>query len=646
MFKYKIKKIIILMLLAVLILPTSAHALMKSDNYIIYETVMQQFDGPIVSSISCSGSTATSITVSWTTNVVADGFVIYSTDSNLANSMEQGSSVKSSTSQSVTVSGLDSSTTYYYKVKSTRTNGGVTTDGAIYSCATTAAAGCPTCEECAECPGGGGILIVDKRDKIAPQILDIKILDIRSDSATITWTTDEDATGFVEYGRDASYGSISGQWTYGAEHSVTLKNLLSETSYHFRVLSSDESGNLTKSANRTFTTISMAEEIELGIEDEEDEEKSKEEILAEASKRAMDIIEKFAGEVSLNVLESTLSSQYGLIEKLANLIPGPILSGEPRVEVESDRATVYWASDKEANSLVAVAADDDYDAGRDEPYTQVVGDAETLTRDHQVRIFGLTPNTLYHYQLRSKAGVGPTAKSRDFTFRTSMQTLQITNYYSQIINDTTAAFKWVTNFEADSAVKFTPYLGNVLAVDRSKTYKDNAMSAIHEIAIAEFEAGVIYEVELLSQDSQGRIATQQIPLFSTSKDDLPPVISRIKVDSTVFLDKKGRIQTVISWLTNEPSTSRVYFQEGVHGKTAELADKTDLKLNYSREHIMVFTKFKPNAVYSFRAESIDSGGNVSLSKPHTFMTPKKQESILEIILRILGKMFGWVRRIM
>ena len=633
-------------MLAVLTLPTSASALMKSDNYIIYETVMQSFDGPIVSSVSCSGSTATTITVTWTTDVIADGFVIYSTDSGLASSMEQGSSVKSSTGQSVVVSGLDSSTTYYYKVKSTRQNGGVTTDSTIYNCTTTAAAGCPTCPTCPDCPGGGGILIIDKTDKVAPQISDIKILDIRSDSAVISWTTDEDATSFIEYGKDITYGSISGQWTYGASHSVSLKNLLSETGYHFRVLSSDESGNLAESADQIFTTISVTEEIELGIEDEEDEEKSKEDILAEASKRAMDIIERLAGEVSLNVLESTLSLQHGLIEKLANLIPGPILSGEPRVEVEADRATVYWTSDKEANSLVAVAADVDYGAGQDEPYTQVAGDAETLTRDHQVRIFGLLPNTLYHYQLRSKATVGPTAKSRDFTFRTSLETLQITNYYSQIINETTAVFKWVTNFEANSAVKITAYRGNVLAVEESKIFKDNEMSVIHEIMIAEFEAGVFYDIELSSQDARGIIATQLIPRFSTGEDNLPPVISHIKVDSTVFLDKSNKVQTIIFWLTNESATSRVYWQEGVHGAEAELISRTDLNLDYSKEHIMVFTKFKPNLVYSFRVESIDPAGNISMSKTHTFMTPKQKESILQIILRILEKTFGWMRKIM
>ena len=59
-------------------------------------------------------------------------------------------------------------------------------------------------------------------------------------------------------------------------------------------------------------------------------------------------------------------------------------------------------------------------------------------------------------------------------------------------------------------------------------------------------------------------------------------------------------------MTNEPSTSNVYFQEGVYGSEAKLAESTGLNTNYTKEHVMVITKFKPGVVYSFRVESIDS----------------------------------------
>ncbi len=83
----------------------------------------------------------------------------------------------------------------------------------------------------------------------------------------------------------------------------------------------------------------------------------------------------------------------------------------------------------------------------------------------------------------------------------------------------------------------------------------------------------------------------------------------------------------------------------MHGGDIELIEKTNLNTNYTKEHVVVITKFKPGLVYSFRVESIDSGGNVRLSKAHTFMTPKKKESIFQIIMRILEETFSWVRKL-
>jgi hypothetical protein len=276
----------------------------------------------------------------------------------------------------------------------------------------------------------------------------------------------------------------------------------------------------------------------------------------------------------------------------------------------------------------------------------IVGNSEIQTTAHEVTIYNLAPDTTYHYQLRSRSNIGPTARSRDYIFRTSIEELQITSYFTQITDSETATFKWVTNKEADSAVRFAPYRGNVLAIDQSKTIRDNSLSVIHEITITEFEAGTFYDIELVSIDSLGNMATEIIPRFSTSEDDLPPIISHIKADSTVFLDRSNKIQTIISWLTNEPSTSRVYYQEGVHGGDINLAEKTELNTNYTKEHVMVITKFKPGIVYSFRVESIDSGGNTSISNVHTFMTAKQKESIIQIILRILEETFSWMKRIM
>jgi len=660
--KNKIKLVVVaVMLIAFPLL--SVEAALVSDSYIIYENVLHNFDGPIISGVSSSVS-GTTATITWTTNIPADSYVIYDTSNTFPNSKEQGLSDKSSTSHSVAVSGLSGSTTYYYKVKSTRVNGGVTTDNTVYSFTTgqttedelqnqvTSLQAQLAAAQNQTSSTGGGMLIIDKTDKIAPLISNIAVTNITLNSATITWRTDEDATSFIEYGKTASYGSTYGQWEFTTSHSVRLINLEPETLYNFRVLSSDDSANLSYSTNKEFSTIPGTEWEEAGADvDQTPEvtpggEADETNIAEEATKRAIEFINRIFPEVSLNEFGPTQFQNINSLRDLATFVPPPILSGEPRTEIGGTEAIVSWTTDVDANSLVAISPEDRYSPDAGEPYIQIVGDSENLTREHEVRIYNLLPNTVYHYQIRSKGNIGPTTESRDFTFRTGLEEFEITSYFPEVINGESAVFKWVTNKEASSVIRYIPYRGGALAVDEAKTLSDDTLSVIHEITVRDFEAGVLYDVEVSSRDADGNLALETITGFSTSEDDLPPIIQYIKANSTIFFDESDKIQTIISWTTNEPSTSRVYYQEGVQGSEVELSESTNLSLNYTREHVMVISDFKPGTVYSFRVESIDSGGNESLSKVNTFMTAKKRESIIQIILDILVNTFSWIKKIL
>ena len=75
-------------------------------------------------------------------------------------------------------------------------------------------------------------------------------------TATITWTTNENATSTVDYGLTASYGTASSSAAFVTSHSITLTGLTSGTLYHFRVSSGDNSYNQALSSDYTFTTAS------------------------------------------------------------------------------------------------------------------------------------------------------------------------------------------------------------------------------------------------------------------------------------------------------------------------------------------------------------------------------------------------------
>jgi O-glycosyl hydrolase len=88
-----------------------------------------------------------------------------------------------------------------------------------------------------------------------PTIANVAASAVSSTGASIVWSTNEPADTRVEWGTTASYGQ-STIFDAGlvTSHMHKLRGLLPATTYHFRVHSTDASGNSTASADHTFTT--------------------------------------------------------------------------------------------------------------------------------------------------------------------------------------------------------------------------------------------------------------------------------------------------------------------------------------------------------------------------------------------------------
>jgi len=92
-------------------------------------------------------------------------------------------------------------------------------------------------------------------DVTPPIISNIAVSSITPTSSVVSWTTDEPASSAVDYGLTTSYGASTSLGTsLTLSHSIMLSNLSSSSSYHFRVDSSDSSGNLAQSSDNSFTT--------------------------------------------------------------------------------------------------------------------------------------------------------------------------------------------------------------------------------------------------------------------------------------------------------------------------------------------------------------------------------------------------------
>jgi hypothetical protein len=617
------KKILIIVFLC--LFPFNyAGAVMRSDSYIIRENVDYAAAGPAISGAAASPG-ATGATITWTTSEAADSFVVYDTSSGFTASKEQGLTSMASASHSVTLAGLSSDTLYYYKIKSTNAAGGTTVSAA--SSFTTSSS-----SSAVSAASSGGLLIIDKNDKSAPVISSVKT-EASYTSIIFSWNTDENSSSFIEYGTSDAYGHTYGKWNSVTAHAVTLTGLTSGTKYYFRILSGDSGGNLAVSEGAAIETLSRITE---GMTEDEILEIKKMEELEKNLEEAGAIDSEIAAK------EETLLDKLGIIEKLAGLLPDPFIVGEPRVRVDENSAIISWRSNKKTNAVVAYAPNSLYRAGAEEPYLQKVGDFENFGADHEIKLYGLEPNTLYNFQVRMKPLIGNEVRTANYSFKTLEEGLEISNYYVEVADLQKATFKWVTNNEADAAVKFSPYRGNVVSVEEAKIVKDDSYSVIHNITIDNILSGTVYNVQLMSRDKEGSLIVEEIKQFSTGTDDRPPVISQVQTNSTIYVDKEDRVQTLISWKTDEPSSSKVYHQQGVHREDSEWTGNTKPDASFAKNHVAVINDFKSGTVYSFRIEGEDASGNASLSKVFTFITPRQKQSVFNVIVNTFENIFGWM----
>jgi len=95
-------------------------------------------------------------------------------------------------------------------------------------------------------------------DTTGPVIANGSAGNITPISATITWNTDELSTSQVQYGLTSGYGSSTAiDYTLSTAHGVDLYYLSPSTTYHYQIVSIDSVGNLSRSADLTFTTLSL-----------------------------------------------------------------------------------------------------------------------------------------------------------------------------------------------------------------------------------------------------------------------------------------------------------------------------------------------------------------------------------------------------
>jgi hypothetical protein len=190
-----------------------------------------------ITNVSSGNITDTTATITWTTDLQANSTVNYGNDTPPVLTALDSTPVWNHT---ITLTELTPSTQYHYEVSSTDSEGNTTTS-----------------------PGNGTYYTFTTK-MLAPTISGVSASNITDTTATITWTTDQQADSTVDYGNTTALGSTVYSGNLTTSHVVDLTGLTSATLYYYQVSSANSESTTTVSpGNNTYYTFASAVHLDL-----------------------------------------------------------------------------------------------------------------------------------------------------------------------------------------------------------------------------------------------------------------------------------------------------------------------------------------------------------------------------------------------
>ncbi|MBI5733083.1 fibronectin type III domain-containing protein [Candidatus Jorgensenbacteria bacterium] len=550
--------------------------------------------GAVITAVTPFDVFDTRASIAWYTDIPSNSFVTYATSSSFEGGVEIGdaSLVQGDTGpyeHRVILNNLEPTTTYYFKVKSVDGQGNIAE----------------------EFNGGRYYSFVTTQDVSPPIISNVASPVITNSSVVVFWQTNELADSEVEYGTVS--GIYSNQTTINTTpaltHTAVLLNLLSETTYYYRVISKDNLGNISRSVEQSIKT-SVPGNINI-------QPVSNEPTVAQALHDAL--------QAEFNKVKNEFDALIGSKDTTP-----PVLSSIAATDVKAFSVVITWQTNELSTSFVKY--------GQTTSYGLTAGLPE-LTKDHSLLIKGLKMGTIYHFKISSADAKGNITASDDFTFTTlfaaeDLEELIKTGDLSQFeeklgkiiesmtpslvppvisdvtvkgIGETGAIITWRTNIDGSSFVALAsetdykpknaaPYVFEIGTAD--KRVKD------HEVALTNLKSGTRYHFQVKSQNILGIFGKGKDLTFTTKFDKPDLVVTDLK-----------EMRVTIQWATEKPTTSQVEYRDVKTGKLLKSGDETSV-----RSHIILLTGLTPDTTYEVKGLGYDDQGNLIETRAKSFKT--------------------------
>lgn len=416
--------------------------------------------------------------------------------------------------------------------------------------------------------------------------------------ATVTWDTDQYSDSFVVYSKkplesgastkttDGEAAQVVGQFDKTLNHSVLVQQLEPSTKYYIKTLSQNE------------IKITGASEI----------------------------------------VEVTTPERIPLVVSTVRFS-----------NTTNASTTVTWTTNKLSTTLLEYGTSSSYGAS--------LSDTNQNT-DHSMKIDNLSPGTTYHVRIKTTDADGNYIISDDYAIDIpavpAVSDIKITG-----ITYNMATFEWTTNVPADSRVQLrstspqpSPQSGEGApfpsqgegGVEGSISEQGRSeLVTSHAVTVIGLEPNTAYLAKVKSTDAFGNIAQSETKSFSTPADTQAPEISNVKSEVTTSgAGESTKIMAIISFETDEPASARVEYGLGLSG---DYPSTTPDSLSYNQSHTLIIPDLKQNASYQYRIAAKDRAGNLSRGEELTLITPPKEKSLLQLVIKSLEETFSWTKRL-
>ncbi|MCA9348147.1 hypothetical protein KC867_01925, partial [Candidatus Saccharibacteria bacterium] len=306
-------------------------------------------------------------------------------------------------------------------------------------------------------------------------------------------------------------------------------------------------------------------------------------------------------------------------------LPAPVIQDVEVIKTSLSSATIQFTSTNATKVNLFFGRGDSL--GDSKPVN-----TSTEKSTYTVELDNLEDGTKYSFRPDGTDSDGNTYNGDSYTFTTPPRPRISNLQFQPILGEPTSTQQvtWTTNVPTNSQIVYgTANLPENDMVESSYVLE-------HSMIMKGLKDDSEYSLMAMSRDIDGNLATSDRQTFRTALDTRPPVVSEIKSEASIKGnggDAKG--QLIISWKTDEPSSSQVMYGQASKSYSGSTVDNS----RYSQEHTVVISDLHTSSVYYFQPYSCDQANNCTKGEEKSIIIGRPSESVLTIVISALTKVF-------